>query len=88
MELIEAAAYSEGEVPGLGERFATEVQRVTDLLLDYPELGARVEGELRGFGQNRFPYTLICSVSSDVLRVVVVANQNRRPGYWRSRVDR
>ena len=88
LELIEAAAYYEREVPGLGERFAGEVQRVTDLLLDYPEIGARVEGELRGFGLNRFPYTLIYSVSSDVLRVVVVANQNRRPGYWRSRVDR
>lgn len=36
LELIEAAAYYEREVPGLGGRFAAEVQRVTDLLLDYP----------------------------------------------------
>lgn len=33
LELVEAAAYYEREVPDLGERFATEVQRVTGLLL-------------------------------------------------------
>ena len=64
MELIEAAAFYEGEVPGLGERFDVK------------------------WSGNRFPFALIYSVSSDALRIVVVANQNRRPGYWRSRVDR
>jgi len=88
LELIEAAAFYEGEVTGLGERFGAEVERVTGMLLKYPEIGARLDADLRGFGLNRFPYTLIYSVSSDALRIVVVANQNRRPGYWRSRVDR
>ena len=43
VELIEAAAHYELQVPGLGERFEAEVRR---------------------------------------------ANQSRRPGYWRTRVDR
>ena len=34
LELIEAAFRYDLEVPGLGERFGTEVQRVTDLLLE------------------------------------------------------
>ena len=87
LELIEAAVFYEGEVPGLGTRFATEVQRVVDLLLVHPEIGVRVEGNLRGFGLDRFPYTLIYSATADVLSIVVVANQRRRPGYWRSRVQ-
>jgi len=36
LELLEAALRYDLEVPGLGERFGTEVQRVTDLLLDHP----------------------------------------------------
>jgi toxin ParE1/3/4 len=88
VEFVEAAVYYEDRVPGLGERFAAEVHRVIDLLRDHPEIGARIEGDLRGFGLNRFPYTLIYTASSDVLRIVVVANQNRRPGYRRSRTER
>lgn len=88
LELIEAAAYYELQVPGLGERFGAEVRRATDLLLKHPEIGPRVDAELRRFVLDRFPYTLIYSVSSDVLRVIVVAHQSRRPGYWRTKVDR
>lgn len=88
LELIEAAAHYELQVPGLGERFGAEVRRATALLLEYPEIGARVDTDLRRSLLNRFPYTLIYSVSSDALCIVVVAHQSRRPGYWRSRVDR
>jgi len=40
LELIEAAAYYELQVRGLGERFEAEVRRATDLLLEQPEIGA------------------------------------------------
>ena len=38
LELIEAALHYELQVPGLGERFESEIQRATDLLLDHPGL--------------------------------------------------
>jgi toxin ParE1/3/4 len=53
-ELIAAATYYEREVPGLGARFADEVGRVIDVLQEHPEIGARIEGDLRGLGLNRF----------------------------------
>ncbi len=88
LELIEAASYYDLQVPGLGEDFEVEVRRATDLLRQHPELGPHLDDELRGFVLIRFPYTLIYSVSSTVLHVLVVAHQNRRPGYWRSRMSR
>ncbi|MBM2805486.1 MAG: hypothetical protein HW419_3379 [Deltaproteobacteria bacterium] len=87
-ELIEAAAYYELQVPGLGERFEAEVRRATDLLLEQPEIGAPADPVLRKFVLSRFPFILFYSVTSDILRIEVVAHQSRRPGYWRSRVDR
>ena len=81
LELIEAAAYYELQVPGLG----AEVRRVTGLLLLHPNMGLPVSPDLRKFMLNRFPFTLIYSASSDVLSVVAVAHQSRRPDYWRSR---
>jgi hypothetical protein len=40
LEVIESAAWYESEVPGLGLEFGEEVERVIELLLENPELGA------------------------------------------------
>lgn len=85
LELIEAAAYYELRVPGLGWRFEAEVRRAIDLLLERPQIGAEADPVLRKLVLIRFPYTLYYSVTGDVLRIEVVAHQRRRPGYWRHR---
>lgn len=87
-EFIEAAAYYEQNVTGLGERFGGEVRRTLERLFEYPELGFRIDADLRRLMLTRFPYSLIYSFTSDLLRVVAVAHTHRRPGYWRSRVNR
>lgn len=88
LELIEAAVHYELEVPGLGERFEAEVRRATDLLLEHPEIGQPVDSDLRRFVLPRFPFALLYSATSEVLRIEVVAHQSRLPGYWRTRIDR
>src|SRR6266545_2719158 len=87
-EFIEAAAYYERNVPGLGERFAHEVHQAIERLLKYPEIGSPIDPNLRRIVLTRFPYYLIYSFTSDMLRVVAVAHARRRPGYWRFRVNR
>ena len=88
MEFIEAAVYYELQVLDLGVRFGAEVRRAADLLMEHPEIGARIDPELRQLIVGRFPFTLIYSVQPDVLQIVAVAHQRRQPGYWRSRVNR
>ncbi len=88
LELIEAALHYELSVPGLGERFESELRRATNLLLDHPEIGQQVDPDLRRFVLPHFPFTLIYSTASDVLRIEVVAHQSRLPGYWRTRTER
>ena len=87
-EFIEAAAYYERNVPGLGERFAREVHQAIERLLKYPEIGFPIGPNLRRIVLTRFPYYLIYSFTPDMLRVVAVAHTRRRPGYWRFRVNR
>lgn len=84
-EFIESALRYEAEVPGLGLRFADEVQRVIEFVLGRPEIGARVEGEIRRFVLRRFPFSVIYAVRTGTLYVLAVAHGSRRPGYWRSR---
>jgi len=51
-------------------------------------MGITVDTDLRKYALQRFPFSLIYSLSPDVLRVEVLAHQSRRPEYWRSRIDR
>ena len=87
-EFIEAAAYYERNVTGLGERFGNEVRYAIERLLEYPDLGSPIDADLRRLMLTRFPYFLIYSFTTDLLRIVAVAHARRRPGYWRSRVNR
>lgn len=86
-EMYEAASRYESEVSELGFRFADEIERVIRLLLERPELGSRLDDELRHFVLRRFPFSVVYAVVSDVLYVVAIAHGSREPGYWRSRVQ-
>lgn len=52
LELIEAATYYERQVPGLGERFGTEVRSAIDLLLDAKDIGH--QSRRPGYWRQRF----------------------------------
>ena len=43
LELYEAAAFYEAGVTGLGRDFSGEAERVVNILLEHPELGAQVD---------------------------------------------
>jgi len=87
-EIIEAAAHYESEVTGLGERFGDEVERVIELLIDNPKLGAPVEGEIRHFVLRRFPFSVVYAEVGDILYILALAHGSRRPGYWSERMGR
>lgn len=84
-ELREAARRYESEAPGVGERLAEEVKRVTDLLLEHPTIGNEIGSGRRKFSLHRFPFTLIYVPSAAVLHVLAVAHDRRWPNYWRLR---
>ena len=85
LEILEAAARYEAEVPGLGLEFGDEVERVIELLLDGPELGAQVDGDIRHFVLRRFPFSVIYVLVGTLVYVLAVAHSSREPGYWASR---
>lgn len=88
LEVIEYAARYEADVLGLGERFGDEVERVVELLLENPNLGAPLDGEIRHFVLRRFPHSVIYAVIHDLLYILAVAHGSREPDYWRARIDR
>lgn len=88
LEMVEAGLYYETQVPGLGRRFEIEVQSAVEQILQFPKIGHPLEADLRKWGLDRFPYSLIYEQSEEMIYILVVASQHRRPGYWKSRLVR
>lgn len=87
VELGDAAVYYTTHASRLvAEAFLAEYERVRDLVIENQKRGPHVEGGLRVYHFDRFPYTLI--YAEDTLagpQILAVAHQSREPGYWKSR---
>jgi toxin ParE1/3/4 len=85
-EYLEALAYYRLHAPGVVEAFETDMKDAVALIERHPE-GAPVErGRVRCKLMRRFPHELYYAVEPDRLRVLAVAHQRRRPGYWIDRI--
>ena len=69
----------------LGLAFLSEFERCVNFLLSNPNAGAEFHGTARRYHLRRFPYSIIYQIDVTELRVIAVAHQRRRPGYWKGR---
>jgi toxin ParE1/3/4 len=85
-ELIDGALFYAREANAeLGLAFIAESERSLGVLCSYPRLGPVWRGTTRRFPLRRFPYTIIDQTKPEEVRVIALAHQRRRPGYWRGR---
>jgi plasmid stabilization system protein ParE len=84
-ELNEAASYYNAASSGLGTAFLDEVEHAVKQILEHPEAAPLVNQVVRRKLVRRFPYSVMYSVQRDTIRILAIANQKRRPFYWRGR---
>ncbi|MFB6372821.1 MAG: type II toxin-antitoxin system RelE/ParE family toxin, partial [Bradymonadaceae bacterium] len=70
---------------GLGDDLVDEVERSLETLRHSPRIGTPLTGETRRFSLRRFPFHLVYTIDADVLVIVALAHQRRKPGYWKDR---
>ena len=90
-ELAAAAAWYEERREGLGLELVAEVDAVFMAIARNPSRFppyTRVTPELgvRRAAARRFPYSIAFIELSTVVRVLAVAHEKRRPGYWLGRL--
>ena len=85
-ELNDAADYYNSKSDGLGNAFLNEVEHAVKQILQYPESAPLINLVVRRKMVRRFPYSIMYSVKPDRIRILAIANQKRRPFYWRGRV--
>jgi plasmid stabilization system protein ParE len=68
------------------ESFLREFERGLSLIRETPRLWPRFEAGTRRYVLRRFPYSIIYRErGEDLIEVIAVAHDKRRPGYWRGR---
>jgi toxin ParE1/3/4 len=90
-EYREAARWYERRRNGLGFEFLDAVDVTLEQIVRFPEAGAAVpsvstELRVRRAPVGRFPYHVIYLDLHDTIRVLAVAHDRRKPGYWASRL--
>ncbi len=86
-ELTEGALFYEREAYAeVGHAFIAEVERSVRLLAEHPELGARWRGAIRRLPLRRFPYSVVYYLHDSEIRILAIAHQRRKPGFWQGRI--
>jgi plasmid stabilization system protein ParE len=84
-ELNEAARYYGLEGAALADSFLREIQYCCDRIVEHPEAGPTIGGDIRQRFARRFPYAVIYTIRPDVIRILAIMNLKRRPAYWSGR---
>ena len=86
LELVEGAAYYAREANSeIANAFISEFARSAKLLGEFPQMGSIWRGRIRRLPLRRFPYSIVYYPRESEVRILAVAHQRRRPGFWRGR---
>jgi plasmid stabilization system protein ParE len=86
-----AGRYYEQRRANLGIEFFDAVDETIDRILEHPQSGSAVPSVpsdllVRRRAVTRFPYHIVYLEMAHEIRVLAVAHDRRRPGYWMDRV--
>lgn len=85
LELNDAAIFFESETEGLGFRFLAAIETAVSHIQQHPAASPIIDGDVRCKVLRGFPYSIMFSIKPDRIRILALANQKRRPFYWRRR---
>ena len=90
-EYRDAGRWYEGRRTGLGIEFFDAVDATVRQIVDLPGAGARIPQvpaslPVRRLPVKRFPYHVVYLETPAAIRILAVAHDRRKPGYWKSRL--
>ena len=86
-EFLDAVRYYEECQEGLGRRFRIAIETAVQHVSETPFLYRSVIPPFRRYLLPKFPYSILYSIEPDHIRIIAVAHNKRKPGYWLKRID-
>ena len=95
VEYDEAVEWYERRRQGVGLALVEAVTQLTDTIARWPQIGPIVPGvdpsrNVHRLSVSRFPYHVVWTVLDDqeLVYILAVAHDRRRPGYWTARTKK
>jgi toxin ParE1/3/4 len=85
-EFLAAADHYDAASPGLGNEFISEVERALSRIAAFPEHDPPYVSGTRRVVLRKFPFNVVYFQGSNVIVIVALAHQRKRPFYWRLRL--
>lgn len=85
-ELDDAIDYYDEQRFGLGLEFEEELEQALERIDHYPEAWSPLSSRVRRCVLNRFPYSVIYEIRSEIIIIVAIQHHHKEPESWRSRV--
>jgi toxin ParE1/3/4 len=86
-EMFQAMDWYDARRPGLGERFAAEIDVLVGGIRENPDRFASVGKGVRRAMLRDFPYGLYFLADSDLIQVIACLHSSRNPMRWRGRAQ-
>ena len=85
IELNDGSIFFESKREGLGLRFLAAMEAAVTHIQKHPQASPVIINDVRRKVLRGFPYSIVFSIKPDRIRILAIANQKRRPFYWRGR---
>jgi len=82
------ASYSwyQKQAQGLGKDFLNELESAYQAIIELPQIWPLYQKGFRRFLLSKFPFSVIYRKNGNLIYVVAVMHNSRKPGYWLNRV--
>lgn len=85
IEYQEAIDFYNLQSNGFGSKFAAEIDSTIFIIKNYPESFSVFTKHIRKAVVNVFPYNIIYTIHKNLILVIAIAHQHRKPNYWLKR---
>jgi toxin ParE1/3/4 len=85
-EYRQVVEFYKGEGVLIAREFAAETRAALDLIAELPHGSSADQDGIRKKTLRKFPYTIVYTLTDDLIEVIAFAHERRKPGYWRTRL--
>ena len=84
-EIRESYNWYQEKAEGLGEDFMNELETAYRAIIELPETWLKFQRGFRRFLLSKFPFSVIYRKNGNLIYIVAVMHNSRKPGYWLTR---
>ena len=88
IELEVKASYEwyQNKADGLGDDYIAELEAAYQTIIELPDTWPKFHTVFRRFLLSKFPFSVIYRHHQNIIFVVAVMHNSRKPGYWNERI--